>query len=213
VTAEKLHERGVFVVRDVAELESNALVALLGRASGLHLHALAHNRDPRPVLVGQRRRSIGSQRAMGHRRLAMTEIDAVLVGIVDRVTRRLRSAERLCRTVVLRLRFDDFARITRSHSLPEPSDDTTAILATARGLVELAAPLLRDRGCTLVGLSLANLYEAHDPVQVELPLGVREPGRLDRALDGVKDKYGGAAITRAVLLGRDPGWTIPMLPD
>jgi DNA polymerase-4 len=213
VTAAKLHERGMFVVRDVAELEPNALVALLGRASGMHLHALAHNRDPRPVRVGQRRRSIGSQRAMGHRRLSMTEIDTVVVGIVDRVTRRLRSAERLCRTVVLRLRFDDFARITRSHTLPAPSDDTTAILATARDLVELAAPLLRERGCTLVGLSLANLAEARDPVQPELPFGVRELGRLDRALDGVKEKYGSAAITRAILLGRDPGWTIPMLPD
>jgi DNA polymerase IV len=213
VTAAKLHDRGVFFVGDVADLEANALVAMLGRASGLHLHALAHNRDPRPVRVGERRRSIGSQRAMGHRRLALGEIDAVLVGIVDRVTRRLRKAERLCRTVVLRLRFDDFARITRSHTLAEPSDDTTAILATARGLVDLAAPLLRDRGCTLVGLSLANLAEAHDPVQPELPFGVREPGRLDRALDGVREKYGGAAITRAVLLGRDPGWTIPMLPD
>jgi DNA polymerase-4 len=135
------------------------------------------------------------------------------VGIVDRVTRRLRSAERLCRTVVLRLRFDDFARITRSHTLPEPNDDTTAILATARGLVELAAPMLRDRGCSLVGLSLSNLYEAHDPVQAELPFGVRELGRLDRALDGVKEKYGSDAITRAILLGRDAGWTIPMLPD
>jgi DNA polymerase IV len=213
VTAAKLHDRGVFFVGDVADLEANALVAMLGRASGLHLHALAHNRDPRPVRVGERHRSIGSQRAMGHRRLALGEIDAVLVGIVDRVTRRLRKAERLCRTVVLRLRFDDFARITRSHTLAEPSDDTTAILATARGLVDLAAPLLRDRGCTLVGLSLANLAEAHDPVQPELPFGVREPGRLDRALDGVREKYGGAAITRAVLLGRDPGWTIPMLPD
>lgn len=150
---------------------------------------------------------------MGHRRLSMTEIDTVVVGIVDRVTRRLRSAERLCRTVVLRLRFDDFARITRSHTLPAPSDDTTAILATARDLVELAAPLLRERGCTLVGLSLANLAEARDPVQPELPFGVRELGRLDRALDGVKEKYGSAAITRAILLGRDPGWTIPMLPD
>lgn len=213
VTAAKLHDRGLFIVGDVAELEPNALVAMLGRASGLHLHALAHNRDPRPVEVGQRRHSIGSQRAMGLRTLALGEIDPVLVGIVDRVTRRLRTAERLCRTVVLRLRFEDFGRITRSHTLAEPSDDTTAILGTARGLVEIALPLLRERGCTLVGLSLANLVEASDPVQPELPFGVREPGRLDRVLDGVREKYGAAAITRAVLLGRDPGWNIPMLPD
>ena len=78
--------------RDVARLPERALVAILGRAAGHHLHALAHNRDPRPVEVGRRRRSIGSQRALGRRPRSPDDIDAVLVGIVDRVTRRLRAA-------------------------------------------------------------------------------------------------------------------------
>ena len=135
VTAAKLRERGVLTVGDVAAIEERALVAMLGRASGRHLHALANNRDPRPVHVGRRRRSIGSQRALGLRRLSIDEIDTALVGLVDRVCRRLRNAERVCRTVVLRLRFHDFSRITRSHTLARPSDATDAILATARGLL------------------------------------------------------------------------------
>ena len=213
VTAAKLRERGIRTVRDVADVEENSLVAMLGRASGRHLHALAHNRDPRPVQVGRRRRSIGSQRALGRRRLSMDELDAALVGLVDRVCRRLRKAERVCRTVVLRLRFDDFSRATRSHTMPEPSDDTAAILATVRGLLAVAAPLLRDGGCTLVGISLANLGDAGDPFQLELPFGVRELGRLDKAMDGVRERFGAAAVTRAVLLGRDQGMSVPMLPD
>jgi DNA polymerase IV len=212
-TASKLHERGMFTVRDVAAVEEAALVALLGRASGRHLHALAHNRDPRPVEVGRRRRSIGSQRALGRRRTTLEELDAMLVGIVDRVCRRLRRAERVCRTVVLRLRFFDFSRATRSHTMAEPTDETGAILATVRSLLALAAPLIRADGCTLVGISLTNLAGARDPFQAELPFTVRDPTRLDRALDGVRDRFGTQALTRAVLLGRDQGMSVPMLPD
>src|SRR3989440_2439011 len=110
VTAEKLHDRGITTVGEVAGLAEAALVSILGRASGRHLHALAHNLDPRPVQVGRRRRSIGSQRALGRAKRTHADIDSTIAGLVDRVTRRLRTAERVCRTVVLRLRFDDFTR-------------------------------------------------------------------------------------------------------
>ena len=213
ITAAKLRERGIVTVRDVAGVDENALVAMLGRASGRHLHALAHNRDPRPVQVGRRRRSIGSQRALGRKWRSMTELDAALVGIVDRVCRRLRKAERICRTVVLRLRFDDFGRITRSHTMAEPTDDTAAILSTVRSLLAIAAPLVRERGCTLIGLSLANLADVDDPVQPELPFAIHDLTRLDRAMDGVRERFGTDSITRAVLVGRDQGMTVPMLPD
>src|SRR5262249_38085470 len=108
-TAEKLHARGMVTVGDVARVPRAALVTILGRASGNHLHALAHNLDPRPVVVGRRRASIGSQHALGRGKRDAAEIDAVLVGIVDRVARRMRSAERAGRTVVIRLRFDDYS--------------------------------------------------------------------------------------------------------
>ncbi|HEY8302515.1 MAG TPA: DNA polymerase IV [Jatrophihabitans sp.] len=213
ITADKLGERGIRTVRDVAALDEHTLVAMLGRASGRHLHALANNRDPRPVQVGRRRRSIGSQRALGRSYRPISELDAALVGIVDRVCRRLRKAERVCRTVVLRLRFDDFARATRSHTMAEPSDDTAAILATVRSLLAIATPMITTRGCTLVGISLANLADADDPFQPELPFAVRDPTRVDRAMDGVRERFGTAAITRAVLLGKEQGMTVPMLPD
>jgi DNA polymerase-4 len=213
ITAEKLRERGIVTVRDVARVDETALVAMLGRASGRHLHALAHNRDPRPVQVGRRRRSIGSQRALGRKWRSLPELDAALVAIVDRVSRRLRKADRVCRTVVLRLRFDDFGRATRSHTMAEPTDDTAAILSTVRSLLAIATPLIRERGCTLVGISLANLVDADDPFQPELPFAIRDLTRVDRAMDGVRERFGSASITRAVLLGRDEGMSVPMLPD
>jgi DNA polymerase-4 len=213
VTTAKLHERGVYTVGEVAQLEPRALVAMLGPASGHHLYALAHNRDPRPVVVGRRRRSIGSQRALGtRRRLPPDEIDATLVAIVDRVCRRLRKARRVCRTVILRLRFEDFSRITRSHTMLRATWETGTVLTAARALLDDVTPLIAEFGLTLLGLSLSNLEDA-DALQLELPFAAKHLGTLDPVLDGIRDKFGTDAVRRAVLLTRDEGWSPPMLPD
>ena len=211
VTAGKLHDRGLRTVGQVAVLDEALLVALLGRASGRHLHALAHNRDPRPVLTGRRRRSIGSQRAMGLRRKSFEEIDAALVAIVDRVARRLRSGRRVCRTVILRLRYDDFTRATRSFTMPRASSQTDVILRAARALLASATPLIAAQGLTLVGISLTNLEDA-DRIQLTLTEDWR-PDALDAALDEARDRFGTDAVRRAVLIGRDPGVVMPVLPD
>jgi DNA polymerase IV len=212
VTAEKLHARGIRTVGQVAQLPEGSLVGMLGLASGRHLHALAHNRDPRPVQVGRRRGSIGSQRALGRRQRSHDELDAVLVGIVDRLGGRLRKANRVCRTIVLRLRFGDFSRATRSHTLPQATCETQTILAVARGLFAAALPVIEARGATLVGLTLGNL-EDDRAVQLALPFdGGRGPA-LDVALDDVHERFGADSVVRAVLLGRDQGLSVPMLPD
>src|SRR6478609_606057 len=101
-TARRLQARGIGSVAQVAALGERSLVEMLGKASGRHIHALAHNRDPRPVQVGRRRRSIGSQRALGRGPWSWETLDATLVGICDRLGRRLRTARRVFRTVVLR---------------------------------------------------------------------------------------------------------------
>jgi DNA polymerase IV len=211
VTAEKLHSRGLRTVGQVARLEEELLVQLLGRASGRHLHALAHNRDPRRVQTGRRRGSIGSQRALGRRATSWEVIDSSIIAIVDRTTRRLRTGRRLCRTVVLRLRFDDFTRATRSLTLPRLTDQSQTILDAARSLLTTAKPLIERRGITLVGLSLTNLQSA-DRVQLSLTDDWR-PEALDAALDAIRDRHGSKAITRAVLVGRDSGIAMPLLPD
>ena len=212
VTAGRLHAHGIMTVAQVAALEEEQLVSLLGRASGRHLHALAHNRDPRRVRTGQRRRSVGGQCAIGWRRRPPEAIDAVLVGLVDRVCRRLRAGRRVCRTVILRLRFEDFSRATRSHTLPEPTAETRIVLATARDLMAVARPIIERQGCTLVGISLSNLEEM-ELSQLALPGDRRRAGALDTALDTVRDRFGSAAITRAVLLGREQGFTVPLLQE
>ena len=213
VTAGKLHARGLLTVGQVAALPEETLVGLIGKASGHQLHALAHNRDPRRVTTGVRRRSIGGQRALGRRGPKTPEaLDATLVALVDRIGRRLRAAHRVCRTVILRLRFDDFARATRSQTMAAATCDTRPILACARELLAGAMPIIETEGITLIGLSLTNLLAADDP-QLALPLDETKTTRLDAAVDGVRDRFGTAAITRGVLVGREPGIAMPLLPD
>ena len=228
VTAAKLRADGIRTVGDLARREEEVLRGLVGKASGRHLWALAHLRDPRPVVVGRRRASVGAQRALGRGRCTPTELDAHLIALVDKVARRLRAGERIGRTLILRLRFDDYTRATRSATLGAVATGaatgaTDVWVATARTLLQGALPLIAEKGCTLIGVSVSGLSEASTE-QLELPL--EWPGRggaarrstgleatLDGALDRVKDRYGSAAVTRAVLLGAEPGIEAPLLPD
>jgi DNA polymerase-4 len=212
VTSRKLRRHGITTVGAIARLSESELIAIVGHASGRHLHALSHNRDPRPVQVRRRRRSIGSQHALGRSRKSPAEIDAVVVGLVDRVTRRMRAAGRVGRTVVLRLRFDDYTRATRSHTLTQATAHTGTILATIRGLLVTAMPMIERRGLTLVGLAVGNL-SSDAAVQLALPFDRRTNTALDAAVDGLRERFGSGVLTRAVLLGRDPGLSVPMLPD
>jgi DNA polymerase IV len=212
VTAAKLRSEGISTVGQLAEVSELALVSILGRHLGRYLHALARNHDVRRVQTGRRRRSMGSQRALGRRKRSPAALDAIVVGLVDKLARRLRGAGRVCRTVVLRLRFADYTRATRSHTLPEATAHTATILATARALLTAAMPEIEVHGLTLVGISLSNLSD-DGTVQLALPIDPRHPSELDSALDDVRDRYGPTAITRAVLLGRDDGQSMPLLPD
>jgi DNA polymerase IV len=210
-TAERLHSCGIVTVGQLAAASEIGLESLLGRSAARHLHALANNRDPRVVRTRPRRRSIGSQHARGRGRRAPEQVDADLVALVDRVMRRLRTAHRVGRTVVLRLRFDDYSRATRSHTLTRPTARTETVLEVARSLLDAAWPLVEERGLTLVGIAVANLAD-DVPLQLELPFDRDDRSLLDAALDEIRDRFGTSAVTRAVLLGRSE-LQMPLLPD
>jgi len=211
VTAEKLRSRGIYTIGQLAELEEATAEAMLGKAAGSHLHALARLRDPRPVEDAKRHVSIGSQRALGNRTRTFKELELILTQLVDGLAKRLRDRGSSCSTVVLRLRYGDYTRATRNRTLAAPTDRTDVLMGAAQGLLESVANQITDRGVTLIGISFSHLASAND-VQPELPIW-EDGTRLDSALDAVRDKFGSAAVTRAALLGRDPGWSTPRLPD
>lgn len=226
-TADKLHAHGIHTVADVAELSESMLGSIVGGGMGHQLFALSHNIDRRRVVTGVRRRSVGAQRALGRSGNSMShsEIDAVVVNLVDRITRRMRKSDRTGRTVVLRLRFNDFSRVTRSHTLPQATASTDAILSAARDLVATAGPLIAERGLTLVGFAVSNIdREGAQQLELELPFESSGDKRrttgtpehllaVDSAMDEVRRRFGNASVTRGVLVGRDPGLEMPMLPD
>ncbi len=210
VTSARLHERGITTVRQVAALGELALVEMLGRAAGRQIHALANNRDPRPVRARRRRRSIGAQRALGRRARAPAEVQAALMTLIDRVARRLRAARRACRTVVLRLRFNDFSRATRSHTMAQATTRTATLLRVARGLLTSAQPMIFLRGLTLIGVALTNLCD-QEAIQLALPFD--RVAELDRTIDALRERFGSSVILRGALVGQDAGPWVPLLPD
>ena len=156
-SAEKLHARGLRTIGDLCELDEAALVAILGRGQGKTIHALAHNRELRPVKPRSGRRSFGAQSALGRPERSPEALDAALARVVDRVSTRMEKAGRVGRTVVLRLRFDDYTRATRSQTLTVASAAPATLLAAARDLLAEVLPTATRRGLTLVGITVTNL--------------------------------------------------------
>jgi DNA polymerase IV len=212
-TAAKLNDRGLHTVGEVARLAEHELVAIVGRAAGRKLHALAHNEDRRRVSRVHSRRSVGSQCALGPRPRSGEEIDAVIVGLVDRVTRRMRAGGRVGRTVVLRLRFGDYSRATRSHTLPYATAESETILSVLRALLRTATPTIERRGLTLLGLAVTNLGAANVGVQLALPLDRRPRAALDAALDDLRDRFGPKVVRWGSQLARDPGLSAYLIPS
>lgn len=214
VTARKLHARGLQTVGQIAVCGEADLVWMLGRALGRHIHALAHHRDPRPVRVGRRRGSIGAQHALGLGRFPRVReaIEPTILTLVERVTGRMRAASRVGRTITLRMRFEDYDRATRSATLLMPTAQTGQVLATVRDLLTAAMPTIEQRGLTVVGISVGNL-SSQDAIQLPLQLDRRRDDPLDAVVDAVRKRFGSRALVRDALLGREHGWSAPMLPD
>jgi len=201
VTAEKLHTRGIHTIEQLGRVDEGELARFLGAHAGRHLHAIAHSRDPRKVRRGRRRRSIGTQSAFAGGGRTQSDLDTLLVSLVDRVTRRARAANRAGRTVTLRFRFGDFSRATRSRTLAHPTAGTGAILAAGRALLAAAQPMIERRGITLLGITVANLS---DYAQLELPLEPRIDPALDLAIDEIRKRFGNEAIRRGSLPSSPP---------
>ena len=193
-TAVRLHAAGIETVGQVAAMTREELETVLGRAGARSLHAFALGRDPRRVRIGSGRRSVGSQRGLGLSRLRAGDLDATIVSLVDRVAHRMRKGGHVGRTVVLRLRFGDYKRATRSRTLSHATAGSEPILATARALAREAMPEIQRRGVTMVGITVQGLGDG-GAVQLELPIGRSSPA-LDEALDTVRERFGTNAVTR-----------------
>ena len=211
VTAAKLHAARLATVGDLSRLLEVELVNLVGGGAGRHLHALSQGRDPRTVQVGQRRSSMGAQHAIGSGPHDLESLDVALLALVDRVARRMRAVGRTGSTITVRLRFDDFTRSTTARTLPRPTAHTGEILTVARGLLRTRWAEIERRGCTLIGVSVGSLDD--QPAQLSLPIDDAPDPTLDDTIDAVREKFGSAAVRRAVQLSHEDRDGQPILPD
>jgi DNA polymerase-4 len=213
VTEARLADIGVATVGELAALPVATLTALLGPGAGRHLHALAWNRDPRPVAIEHRARSMGAQSALGRGVHDDVELGRVLLHLADRVSGRMRAKRRAGRTITVRVRHEDMTTSTRAVTLPEA-------VATTAALHHAGLPLLMDaRGpgpATLVGIAVSKLEKA-GALQLELPFEAGDVTRagspagaaqlaVDLQVDVARDRFGRDAVGRAsIVLGPDTG--------
>jgi DNA polymerase-4 len=153
-TERRLATLGVETVGDLAAIPEDTLVRTLGNASGHHLHALAWNRDERPVVPDQDVKSIGHEQTFPTDLHDHAALEHQLVGLADGVASRLRAAHAAARTVQLKVRFGDFTTITRSRTLAQPTDLAADVGRVAR---ELLGSLEVGRGVRLLGISAQQL--------------------------------------------------------
>ncbi|MGZ6953880.1 MAG: DNA polymerase IV [Acidimicrobiia bacterium] len=196
-TQKKLTRLGVSTIGDLAAIPEDTLVRALGEAAGRHLHALAQNRDPRPVEPHRPTKSIGHEETFAADRHDRRGLEQDVVRMADLVGARLREHRFVARTVQLKLRYHDFTTITRAHTLAEPTDLAATIAREARALLD--AVDLRA-GIRLLGVTALQL-DAADAVQGQLDFddggAARGADALERTLDAVRARFGTDAVGRA----------------
>ena len=203
-THERLERFGVVTVGDLAALPEATLVATLGPSAGRHLHALAWNRDERPVEPGRAVKSVGQEETFASDRHDRVELGRELDRMVDGVTQRLRRASLVGRTVQVKLRYHDFRTVTRAHTLDRATDLAAEVGPVARGLLD---GLELGDGVRLLGVSVSGLVDAATPVVEQLALDATPEGAgrddratrdaLERTIDAVRERFGADAVGSA----------------
>lgn len=195
-TADKLGRIGIETIGDLATQPLERLTKALGNASGTHLHALANARDPRPVVVDTRSKSIGHEETFPRDLTDRGVLGRELIRMVDAVATRLHKSGVVGRTIQLKVRFGDFTTITRSATVAEPTDKANVVRSTAEALL---AKVDIEPGVRLLGVSVSQLSE---PVAQQLSLDdAAGPGRneTDDIVEAIRDRFGGDAIGPATL--------------
>ncbi|MFG1722500.1 DNA polymerase IV [Micromonospora chalcea] len=199
-SADALRRLGLRTVRDLAEAPAGLLRRAVGEASAAHLHELAWGRDPRGVSPEHVEKSIGAEVTFDTDVSDPDEIRRSLLALADKGGARLRAAGQVGRTVSLKVRFADFRTISRSRTLPVPTDTAREMFDTAWALWEALAP---GEPVRLVGVRMEGLAPAGETPQ-QLTLGAPERGwrEAEAAADAAAARFGRSVIGPASLLSR-----------
>ncbi len=199
-TAARLERFGVRTVGDVVELFEPTLARIVGPTAARHLATLARGSDPRPVIPYEPAKGMSAEETFERDVDDPDVLRRELLRLAEKVARRLRRGGVAARTVVLKLRYANFQTITRSRTLPLPTDDATHLHQVATEMLD-ALRLERVR-VRLIGLGTTNLV----PADASRQLGLLDDDRwgvLERAADQARTRFGEEAVTRGALLPDD----------
>ena len=159
-THAKLDNVGVKTVGELAALDDNIVVAMLGSATGRHLHRLSRGIDDRAVEPHRDAKSIGHEETFAADIFDSDVLHSHLVRLSDAVAARVRGADLVARTLTLKIKFANFRSITRAVTLDRPR-------ASGPGFSEALVPLLSEidtsGGVRLLGVSASQLQPADAP--------------------------------------------------
>ena len=200
VTAARLHRLGIGTIGELSQVKPSALEPVLGRGNSGALRALSCNQDPRPVRGGRRAGSVESQQALGRGLLDRDEMAVVVLGLADRIGRRLRAKGRSGSTLSVRVRYPGPRSVSRSHTLASPTSSTAALANLGYELVGRALDASEGEPVTLIGLSVSNLttdqylqlelqFDSGDVLHAGSLEDIRRTS-LDKSVDAVRERFG-----------------------
>lgn len=195
--AEALERRGIRLIRDVREAPPEALERAVGPALGQRMQELARGLDPRSVQTERVEKSIGHEETFDRDIADLDLLRSELLRLADRVGARLRSAGWHAGAVSIKIRFADFSTISRTVSLPEPTDVGQRIGETAIGLF---GQIERRDPVRLVGVRAEKLRSAGASAMA-LWDDDEDQRRLEGTLDDARARFGVGMITRARHVG------------
>jgi DNA polymerase IV len=202
-TGKALARLSLRTVGDLAATPVGVLEAAVGKAAAAHLAALATGRDERRVERTVQEKSIGAEETFADDIGDPELIRRELLRLSGRTARALRAGGYAARTITVKLRLSDFTTITRSRTLPDPTDLANQIYATACALHEGSGLSSRAR-LRLVGVRATGLVPAATAV-MQLTLGERPESwrEAERAVDRIASRFGAGAVRPAALVDGD----------
>ncbi|HEX6844078.1 MAG TPA: DNA polymerase IV [Actinomycetota bacterium] len=200
-TGDLLGRLAIRTVGDLARTPRPVLERLVGEAAAAHLSDLAHGIDEREVVPYEAPKSVSHEETFERDLDDDTEILRELLHLAGRVAARLREDGYRARTVTLKARLASFATLTRSKTLPDPTDVGADLYHVAAALYR-ALPGERRR-IRLLGVAATGLVPAAAE-QLTLLHGERW-SEVERAMDRIESRFGRGAATHATLLDRGRG--------
>jgi DNA polymerase-4 len=204
-TGEALARLGLRTVGDIAHAPLATLQQHLGAAAGTHLAALAAGKDSRAVTPHAPDKSIGAEETFATDVTDPEVARRELLRLSERTARALREGGWAGRTVTVKLRQANFTTITRSRTLPDPTDLARTIYETACALYE-GSGLDGAARLRLIGVRMTGLAAASDAT-TQLALDDRPTGwrEAERVMDQITQRFGADAVRPAVLVDGDHG--------